>query len=128
MSESETTVYVVDDDSSMREALSSLIRSIGMRGLAAASAVASLLRRHQVSMPVASRVETAHSAIGLVLAGEGLAILPACAQLGSPRGVVFRPFRDAEDSIEIAVCWRRDSISPLIRTFLKCAEKVAARI
>jgi DNA-binding transcriptional LysR family regulator len=94
----------------------------------AASAVASLLRRHQVSMPVASRVETAHSAIGLVLAGEGLAILPACAQLGSPRGVVFRPFRDAEDSIEIAVCWRRDSISPLIRTFLKCAEKVAARI
>jgi FixJ family two-component response regulator len=31
MNEADATVYVVDDDSSMREALSSLIRSIGMR-------------------------------------------------------------------------------------------------
>jgi DNA-binding transcriptional LysR family regulator len=94
----------------------------------ASSPVASLLRRHQVSMPIAGRVETAHSAISLVLAGEGLAILPACAELGSPRGVVFKPFLDAMDTIEIAVCWRRDSISPLIRNFLKCAEKVIRRI
>jgi len=94
----------------------------------ASSAVASMLRRHRVSMPIASRAETAYSAMGLVLAGEGLAILPACAQVGSPRGVVFRPFLDAVDSIGIAVCWRRDSISPLIETFLKCAEQVAKRI
>src|SRR5947208_1794424 len=83
-----------------------------------------MLRRHQIVMPVAGRVETVHSAMSLVLAGEGLAILPACAQLGAPRGVVFRPLRDATDSFDIAVCWRRDSHSPLIRTFLKCAEKV----
>jgi FixJ family two-component response regulator len=38
MSEADTTVYVVDDDSSMREALSSLIRSIGMRVVTFASA------------------------------------------------------------------------------------------
>jgi DNA-binding transcriptional LysR family regulator len=79
-------------------------------------------------MPIAGRVETAHSAISLVLAGEGLAILPACAELGSPRGVVFKPFQDASDTIEIAACWRRDSLSPLIRSFLKCAEKVVGRI
>lgn len=94
----------------------------------ASSAVIALLRRHQVSMPIAGRVETAHSAISLVLAGEGLAILPACAELGSPRGVVFRPFLDAADTIEIAVCWRRDSSSPLIRNFLKCAEKVVGQM
>ncbi|MET4317376.1 DNA-binding transcriptional LysR family regulator [Bradyrhizobium sp. RT5a] len=92
------------------------------------SAVAALLRRHQIVMPIASRVETVHSAMSLVLAGEGLAILPACAQLGAPRGIVFRPLRDASDSIDIAVCWRRDSQSPLIRTFLKCAEKAVARL
>ena len=92
------------------------------------SAVAALLRRHQVSMPIVGRVETVHSAISLVLAGEGLAILPACAELGSPRGVVFRPFSDAADNIEIALCWRRDSLSPLIRNFLKCAEKVVGRM
>ena len=90
----------------------------------ASSATAALLRRHQISMPVSGRVETAHSAISLVLAGEGLAILPACAALGAPRGVVFKPFLDAADSIEIAVCWRRDSLNPLVRNFLKCAEKV----
>jgi DNA-binding transcriptional LysR family regulator len=66
--------------------------------------------------------------MSLVLAGEGLAILPACATLGAPRGIVFRPFLDATDAIEIAVCWRRDVHSPLIRNFLKCAEKVVARL
>ena len=95
---------------------------------AASSAVTALLRRHQVVMPIASRVETVHSAMSLVLAGEGFAILPACAKLGAPRGIVFRPLRDATDSIDIAVCWRRDSQSPLIRSFLKCAEKVVARL
>jgi DNA-binding transcriptional LysR family regulator len=90
--------------------------------------VASLLRRHQISMPVGGRVETAHSAISLVLAGEGYAILPACAELGAPRGVAFKPFLNVADSIEIAACWRRDSLSPLIRSFLKCAEKVVGRM
>jgi hypothetical protein len=41
---------------------------------------------------------------------------------------VFRPLRDATDTIDIAVCWRRDSQSPLIPQFLKCAEKVVARL
>jgi DNA-binding transcriptional LysR family regulator len=94
----------------------------------ASSAVAALLRRHQVVMPIASRVETVHSAMSLVLAGEGLAILPACAKLGAPQGIVFRPLQDAADSLDIAVCWRRDSQSPLIKTFLKCAEKAVAKL
>ena len=78
----------------------------------ASSAVAALLRRHQIVMPIASRVETVHAAMSLVLAGEGLAILPACASLAAPRGIVFRRLRDAADSIDIAVCWRRDSAEP----------------
>jgi len=94
----------------------------------ASSAVAALLRRHHVVMPIVSRVETVHSAMSLVLAGEGFAILPACANLGAPRGIVFRRLLDVTDSIEIAVCWRRDSHSPLIRNFLRCAEKVVTRL
>src|SRR5437762_7186327 len=69
----------------------------------ATSVVALLLRRYQVGMPVAIRVETVHSALSMVLAGEGLAILPACAELGCPTGVVFRPFLDADDAIDVAV-------------------------
>jgi DNA-binding transcriptional LysR family regulator len=94
----------------------------------ASSVVASLLRRHQLSMPVVSRVETVHSALSLVLAGEGLAIVPACAEIGCPTGVVFRPFLDADDAIDVAVCWRRDQLNLLVRTFLKCAEKVIRQI
>ena len=37
-------------------------------------------------------------------------------------------FSDAADTIEIALCWRRDSLSPLIRNFLKCAENVVGRM
>jgi DNA-binding transcriptional LysR family regulator len=82
-------------------------------------------------MPIASRVETVHSALSMVLAGEGLAIVPACAELGCPTGVVFRPFLDADDAIDaidVAVCWRRDSLNPLVRNFLKCAEKVIRQV
>lgn len=85
------------------------------------SVVASMLRRHDVSMPVAQRVETMVSALALVLAGKGVAILPACARIGRPPGVVFRPFRNADAKMDIAACWRSDWESPLIEPFLACA-------
>ena len=85
------------------------------------SVVASLLRRHDVSMPIAQRVETMVSALALVLAGKGVAILPACAQIGRPPGVVFRALRNVDARMEIAACWRSDWDSPLIEPFLVCA-------
>lgn len=85
------------------------------------SVVASLLRRHDVSMPVAQRVETMVSALALVLAGRGVAILPACARIGRPPGVVFRPLRNANAKMDVAACWRSDWESPLIEPFLACA-------
>ncbi|MET3441980.1 DNA-binding transcriptional LysR family regulator [Variovorax paradoxus] len=85
------------------------------------SVVASMLRRHDVSMPVAQRVETMVSALALVLAGKGVAILPACARIGRPPGVVFRQFRNADAKMDIAACWRSDWESPLIEPFLACA-------
>lgn len=91
-----------------------------------ASVVASLLRRHHVIMQIAHRVETVHSALALVMAGEGLAILPACAALGSPPGLAFRPLLDVSDSFDVAVCWRRDLSSPLIKPFIECARVAVA--
>jgi len=85
------------------------------------SVVASMLRRHDVSMPIAQRVETMVSALALVLAGKGVAILPACAQIGRPPGMVFRPFRNVDAKMDIAACWRSDWESPLIEPFLACA-------
>ena len=89
-----------------------------------ASLVASLLRRHQVTMQVVERVETVHAAMALVLAGEGLAIVPACAAAGAPNGVVLRPLQDALDRFDVAACWRRDLVSPLVDPFIMVARAV----
>jgi DNA-binding transcriptional LysR family regulator len=72
-------------------------------------------------MPMAQRVGTMVSALALVLAGKGVAILPACAQIGRPPGVVFRALRNVDARMEIAACWRSDWDSPLIEPFLVCA-------
>lgn len=89
-----------------------------------ASLVASLLRRHQVRMQVVERVETVHAALALVLAGEGLAIVPACAAAGAPKGLVLRPLKDVPESFEVAACWRRDLASPLVEPFVAVARAV----
>ncbi|MBP0624058.1 LysR family transcriptional regulator [Cupriavidus consociatus] len=85
------------------------------------SMVAALLRRHQVTMQIVERVETVHAALALVLAGEGYAIVPACAEVGRPPGVVFRKLRDAAEAFEVAVCRRSDLESPFIEPFITAA-------
>jgi len=90
------------------------------------SVVTSMLRRFGISMPVVQRVETTVSALALVLAGKGVAILPACAQIGRPPGVVFRPFRGVDARMDIAACWRSDWDSPLVKPFLECARVATA--
>ena len=85
------------------------------------SVVASLLRRGGVTMQVVERAETVHAALALVLAGEGVAFVPACAAAGMPRGVVLRPLRDSGDGFDVCACWRRDFTSPLIAPFVDAA-------
>jgi DNA-binding transcriptional LysR family regulator len=92
--------------------------SLKIENAADASPVAALLRRNQVTVQIVQRVETVHSALALVLAGEGFAIVPACAAVGSPPGLVFRPLQGENEGIEVAVCWRRDLDSPLVKPFI----------
>jgi len=83
-----------------------------------ASPVNSLLARHDVTVRIVHRVETIHSALALVLAGEGYAILPACAAVGSPPGIAFRPLQGEDEGMAMAVCWRRDVDNPLVPKFI----------
>jgi DNA-binding transcriptional LysR family regulator len=87
------------------------------------SVVTALLRRHQVTMQVVERVETVHAALALVLAGEGHAVVPACAAVGHPPGVVFRPLKGIDDGFDVAVCRRRDLGSPFVDPFIDCARQ-----
>lgn len=92
--------------------------SLKTENTADASPVAALLRWNQVTVQIVERVETVHSALALVLAGEGFAIVPACAAVGSPPGLVFRPLEGVNEGIDVAVCWRRDLDSPLVKPFI----------
>lgn len=90
------------------------------------SPIGSLLRRHNVTVQIVQRVETVHSALALVMAGEGFSILPACAAFGSPPGLAFRPLEDDADGMEVAACWRRDLDNPLVKPFVAAARTVMA--
>ena len=90
------------------------------------SLVGSLLRRRNITVQIVQRVETVHSALALVLAGEGCAIVPACAALGSPPGISFRPLEDDGGGMEMAVCWRRDLDNPLVKPFVAAVRTAVA--
>jgi len=97
-------------------------------GSADRSVVAALLREHGVTTPISHRVETATSAMALVQAGEGFALLPRCAQLVRPPGVVFKPLADVGASMDIAVCWRTDLGSSLVDQFIQLAQDCLERV
>jgi DNA-binding transcriptional LysR family regulator len=90
------------------------------------SVVGSLLRRSQVTMQVVERVETVHAALALVLAGEGYAIVPECATVGAPPGIVFRKLAGVTEGFDVAVCRRHDLDSPFTEPFISAA-RIALR-
>lgn len=65
-------------------------------------------------MPMAHSVASVHSALGLVLAGEGLAILPEGVLQLRPRGIVFRVLDGPDRGMEVMLCWRCDGGTPLL--------------
>jgi len=87
------------------------------------SVVAALLRRHQVTMQVVERVETVHAALALVLAGEGYALVPACAAVGRPPGVAFRRLKGINEGFDVAACRRHDLDSPFVEPFIAAARQ-----
>jgi DNA-binding transcriptional LysR family regulator len=94
---------------------------------AAFAAGRAFLRRHGLAAQVRQTVETVPAALALVLAGEGLAVVPSPAAIGRPPGVVIRPFAAGGESVEIAACWRRGTPAPLLERFLAVARPVFAQ-
>ncbi|MFL1461757.1 LysR substrate-binding domain-containing protein [Roseococcus sp. DSY-14] len=70
---------------------------------------------------VAQEVGELQTIMRLVAAGMGVALLPASAGLLRIEGVALRPLREASPVLELALAWRRDSTSPLVRAFVALA-------
>jgi DNA-binding transcriptional LysR family regulator len=62
--------------------------------------------------------------LSLVAGGVGVTLLPANAQKLQRQGVVFRPILGQNLTRQIAVVWRRDDSSAIVREFLEVTKRV----
>ena len=62
--------------------------------------------------------------LGMVAAGRGVALVPACARRTARARVVCRSLRPPAPVIETALAWRRTSASSLVSEFVAFAQRV----
>ncbi|WP_326539830.1 LysR family transcriptional regulator [Pseudorhodoferax sp.] len=96
--------------------------SLGDRGLY--GTVAAWLRAQGLQPRSAEIAGTIPTALGMVLSGAGLAIVPeSSASLRLP-GLVFRPFAEPQARVALAVCWRHGDPSALAASFVAHARSM----
>jgi DNA-binding transcriptional LysR family regulator len=82
----------------------------------------------RISPPVAQSANTIHTAIGLVSAGVGIAIVPQSARrLGFPT-VEFRPILGGSWAIDYGLAWRSGRLTPVQEAFRETALAIAAEV
>lgn len=68
---------------------------------------------------IAHEAPDPYSLLALVGAGMGVAVVVASTTHVSVDGVVYRPFADAAQTLEIAVAWRADNPSPAVHRVIE---------
>lgn len=61
--------------------------------------------------------------VGLVSAGMGIALVPQSVSNLKRPGVDYRPLSNKAPAVETGLAWRRDNMSPVLRTFLELLRK-----
>lgn len=86
--------------------------------------VATYLRSHGIEPEPAEIAGTIHTALGLVLAGAGVAVVPeSSASLRLP-GIAFRAFTGPQATVQLVVCCRHGDQSGLAASFMQHARTV----
>ena len=94
---------------------------LGDRGIY--GTVATWLRAQGVQPSSTEIAGTIPTALGMVLSGAGVAIVPessACLRLP---GIVFRPFAEPPARVPLAVCWRHGDQNALTALFVRHARE-----
>jgi DNA-binding transcriptional LysR family regulator len=65
--------------------------------------------------------------VSLVAAGIGVALVPASLQNLRRKGLVYKPLPSSVPKVELAVSWRRENDSPILRSFLNVVREVTGR-
>lgn len=89
---------------------------LGERGLY--GTVAAWLRAQGVPVQAPEIAGTIPTALGMVLSGAGLAIVPESAACLRLSGVLFRPFVEPQARVPLAVCWRQGDGNRLAAAFV----------
>jgi len=68
-----------------------------------------------------------HTAIALVSAGMGVALVPGSIMNLGLRGVSYAKLNDVTETIEVVVAWRKNDRNAVLSRFLRLAERIARR-
>lgn len=98
------------------------------------SDIASVLREvvegyllsHDIALTPSHRVETFSTALSLVASLRGVALMPAYVEALLPWSVVSRPLKGEPLTIDLAVGYRPDNPSPVLRTFISGLDQLIA--
>ncbi|MEM1254214.1 MAG: LysR substrate-binding domain-containing protein [Cyanobacteria bacterium P01_H01_bin.21] len=74
---------------------------------------------------VAQEAVQMQTIVGLVAAGIGIAIVPACLKDFHRSGVIYRPLQEQIPKTGLYLAWRQHDSSPVISAFLNLARKTA---
>ncbi len=72
------------------------------------------------------RIDNFAAGIALVASTRGVALLPAYVEPLLPWSVVSRPLKGGALTVDLAVGYRRDNSSPVLRTFLSGIDQLIA--
>jgi DNA-binding transcriptional LysR family regulator len=89
-------------------------------------AIAVFLRTHSIPMQAAEIAGTIHTALGLVLSGAGLTIVPESASLLRLEGIAFRAFDEPSARVQLALCTRHGAATGLATSFIEHALQLPA--
>ena len=79
-----------------------------------------------IELVIAQEVQQIHTAVGLVAAGLGIALVPSSVSRLRLDGVVYRPLARADAPFsELSVAWRPDNRSKTLERFLAVARRFA---
>ncbi|MBU1358454.1 MAG: LysR family transcriptional regulator [Gammaproteobacteria bacterium] len=81
--------------------------------------VATWLRTQDIQPESAEIAGTIHTALGMVLSGAGIAIVPESSACLRIAGIAFRPFAEPQARVPLAVCWRHGDPNGLCASFIR---------
>jgi DNA-binding transcriptional LysR family regulator len=79
--------------------------------------VAALCRKAGFELKVAKEAHEEETIFPMVASGVGISLLPASTRKLRLKGIALRDLKDCADKLELAIAWRKDDASALVKNF-----------